>query len=369
MKLAREDIFHTRLSKSGLITPFNCVQECTKALFGIQSQYQQFSEISLFNRVKEITPGDLDQFFRSYDIIKLWGQRSTVHLYCKEDWKYISKIYGERNNFVVTFFKDDSTALKKGLKAIEKEALQGRISKKTVKAILDKEIPHIQNEYRDYGFLLKSTLDGILFALPEKPHTKHFFHRSFLFAEKDMIEWNKITQKEALSQLLERYFKAYGPASFKDFLHWSGLKKNEVHEAFQNIRSQLTSFDYNGNELFLFKEDPHLAALTPSSKKHIVRLLGKFDPLFVCYADKTWAMPAEAFKHVWRPAAHVESVLIVGDEAAGTWRYALSGRQISYEIHSFKKISLDDKKQIRKEAEKLAAFLSKDMKEITYSQL
>ncbi|MBC1514073.1 hypothetical protein [Listeria booriae] len=49
--LSKVGIRNIRIAKSGLVEGFDSVEACAKKLIGIQAQYQQFGEISLFHRV------------------------------------------------------------------------------------------------------------------------------------------------------------------------------------------------------------------------------------------------------------------------------------------------------------------------------
>lgn len=368
MKLTREEIFLIRLNKSGLLLPFNNAVNCAASHMGIQSQYQQFSEISLFNRVNNLTSLSLKALFDKHDIIKLWGPRMTVHLVAKNDWQHIARVYGAAAKFIHRVFQNDTKSVNKALAAIEKASkAKPRLTKEELSAILDKTAPGLVHDYRDYAFIVKSSLDATLCAVPAMPHTKEYVHRSWVIPEADYAKWQKAKLEHSLEHLINIYFKNYGPASFKDFMHWSGLTKTMALPPFKKVEPSLEAFDFNGTTVYLFKDDKTLKNLNRDADP--VKLLGKFDPLFVCYSDKTWAMPKEMFKYVWRPAAHVESVLIAGQKAAGTWRYALKGNVINFDILLFGKLPAKYKPLISEEAQKLAVFMGKKTGAVSYKQI
>lgn len=100
MTISKQQIAHLRMYKSGIITPFNNIEECASNLFGIQSQVQQFGEISLLNRLKELNRNQLNVLYQTHKIIKIWGQRMTVHMFSYKDWKVVHQVYANRSNFV-----------------------------------------------------------------------------------------------------------------------------------------------------------------------------------------------------------------------------------------------------------------------------
>lgn len=99
--LTNAEIAHNRLLNSGLLqSKFSSAEDATRALFGIQSQYQQFGEISLFNRVPNLTKENLQMAYDDKGIIKIWGQRMTVHMYTPDDWFYVHDVYANKNNWL-----------------------------------------------------------------------------------------------------------------------------------------------------------------------------------------------------------------------------------------------------------------------------
>ncbi|ACC97844.1 hypothetical protein Emin_0283 [Elusimicrobium minutum Pei191] len=365
MNLTREQIFYLRISKSGLSEPFDCPLSCAKNLLGIQSQAQQFGEISIFNRVKNLKEGGLTSFFKNKNLIKLWGQRMTVHTYHKDDWRFIYKIYGGGSDRLESFLKSDNKHLQTVLKKIESKDIW---NKKELQLLAKEKFPHITHFYLDTVLIMYACYKGVLFAVPERPYSKTFLLRKQIVSDKEFKTWNAENKEDIMADLMLRYFACYGPASFKDFLHWSGLRKMDAAKSFEKIKNGLEEFTFNKTSVYLTKKDKHFADLKKSGVKNVIKLLGKFDPLFVAYSDKTWAMDTKHNKHVWRPAAHVEAVLLIGTEAAGTWLYEMKGNNMNFNFNLFKTITAEDKLKIKKEASLLCAFMGKNLGLLSYKK-
>lgn len=47
---------------------------------------------------------------------------------------------------------------------------------------------------------------------------------------------------EALMMLIRRYLKGYGPATWEDFRHWSGLNIGEIKPAIAGLEAELDTF-------------------------------------------------------------------------------------------------------------------------------
>lgn len=75
--LTNSQIAQNRLLNSGLLqSKFPSAEDATRALFGIQSQYQQFGEVSLFNRVNNLTKESLQTTYDDKGLIKIWGAKN-----------------------------------------------------------------------------------------------------------------------------------------------------------------------------------------------------------------------------------------------------------------------------------------------------
>jgi hypothetical protein len=363
MTLSQPQIAHIRMLKSGIITPFEDIEQCISHLFGIQSQAQQFGEISILNRVKKGDCSELNTLYQSHKLIKIWGQRMTVHMYCRDDWKYVHQVYAQRNSFVKRGWQAHEAIFTTLMSDIDRFMLQTKKDKKELTAFINQSVGMIEHPYREYSAIIQSCLNGTIFAVPQSPQTKYFAHRSLAIHNDDFEHW-QTGQESALDELLMRYFNGYGPATLKDFCHWSGLNQGEIQPAFQRIKDNLIELTDNNKRYYLPLADSHLLEQKPPAR--FVKLLGKFDPLFVSFSDKSWIASPVQQKAIWRPAAHVEAVLLVNEKLSATWRYAIKGKKIDFTFYLFHAVSQSAKKGIEAEAQKIADFLGKTLNGINY---
>ena len=369
--MTKEKIIYMRLLINCLLRPFDSVQSCIYNLIGIQSQHQQFGEISIFNRTDPAADQNtLKNLYSSYEIIKTWGQRTTVHMYSIKDWTNISDIFFGNIPVVNKCRNENPEEFDHLLSLLDEKGEKMKIlSKKDILTITEKSSNHFSfdNNGLMYTLIIQSALSGILFGLPEMPHTKSFIHYNNVNMKK--WEFNNDQQTETLKNILLRYFTFYSPATLADFCHWSGLKKSFVESVFNEIKGSLEEFSFDNKKYYLPKNDEDYLSLKDSSSfddNKEVLLLGKFDPLFVCYRHKDWiATPAQE-KEVWRTSAIIESVLLIGNRLSGTWRYETKGKNMNFNFFMFEKISVSEKKKITKKAENLALFQNKNINEINF---
>ncbi|EUJ27300.1 winged helix DNA-binding domain-containing protein [Listeria cornellensis] len=355
-----DGVKNIRIANSGLGNSFESVVDCAVNLIGIQAQYQQFGEISLFHRVDGLTRDALDQIYARNEIIKLWGQRTTVHLYVPEDWKSLHAIYSLRRTWVRKHCEELGVNLDELLERIDRLGRSKQFVTKEELAILMGE--QAQKLMTWGGVLIEASLLGQIYAVPERPNTRVYAHRKWVDGISLDSLWDSVDE-HAMDRFLFRYLACYGPATLADFKHWSGLPNYTFLEAFRRIEDGLERFDIGGKSYYYPEGE------LDSSKLNVipqVKLLGKFDPLFVSFADKCWFADAKYEREIWRTAGHIEAVVMIDGEIRGTWRYVIKGEAIRFTCYAFGRISVDDRKRIVGEAERLSMFLGKQLQGIVY---
>lgn len=362
-EISGQEIILQRLARNGLSVPFTQPLDCARALAGMQSQFQQWAEVSIMNRCSSsASTQDLAAFYQSHDIINLWGQRHTLHMYVKEDWDTVSDLYEpvvSGKNYANKRFPDDFAYLMDRI--ADECSVTHQLPKKKLMALINERMQdrYSEKEGFDYTLTTLCCLRGIFFGLPEKPGIKTFISRSRICAEPWRTDEKRASA--ALENFMLRYFQYYGPATLADFSHWSGLPQVTAKRCLASLNDKLTTYAYSGRNFFTHKP------LENELPGDAVFLLGKFDPLFVSYRHKDWIIPEQLQKQVWRNAGWVEAVILDGEKAVGTWRHTLKGRKMSLEVNQFTKIKAASRKKVQAKAEKLAAFWEKTLDSVVFS--
>lgn len=368
--MTKEELVYLRLQNNGLIKPIATIEECVELLVGVQAQMQQFAEVSILNRTNGISMSMLAEAYQTNRLIKIWGQRGTVHTYVQEDWNLIAAVYRERLRWTAKYFSQQEVEFKSLLSAMDQFGQErGKVSKKELaEFIQSKADSYVGSDSTIlYALLLQSTLQRIFFGLPEKPHTKHYIH----FSHIQYKHW-QVSEEEtyrAFKELMVRYFKSYGPASLEDFCHWSGISKRESQSAFFDISPQLIEYEYENRKLYsLLKEN---SEKQPKIARETIYLLGKFDPLFVSYKEKNWIVSKVEEKEIWRSAARVEAVVLQGENVVALWRHTIKGKEVHFSVYPLKvkALTLKTKNELAIKFGKLANFWEKGLGTISYGHL
>lgn len=335
-----------RLIKNGLVAKFSDIETCVKSLCGIQSQYQTYGIISIFNRVDQF---EIKDFFENQNLLKSWGQRTTLHIYHREDYNLVSSIYKDVDNWVYKYIKDLGVDYKDCLFVIREYIINSSKSiviKKELTEILPSE--HADKLMEWSGILILATLHQILYGVINSKDEK-------------IYSLNKTpSHKYNRRILIEKYFQYFSPASISDFLHWSGLKSKDIAIDLREYLQDKPFFNLGMKKYYY--------DVLPNSNIEINYpiILGKFDPLLVSYNDKKWILGDKDSNIIWKAAGQIEGVILTEEGLIGTWHYKLKIDSIVYKVKEVKKIPQQMKKLINKKFKTMNAILNRKSNKVLY---
>ena len=321
------DLQKLRLYNNGLIDKFESADMCVESLIGIQCQYQNYALISIYNRTNYKC-----NIFSNNNLIKSWGQRTTLHIYHKNDYNLISDLYRQSDNWVYKYAKHLKIDYSKYLNSITDFFYEN--NKKTIEKL---EIQNIIPKYKSKeimawsGLLILATYHKVLYGILNEEDKK-------IYKQNDIVDSKKIN-----SDLIYRYFKYYGPATRQDFLHWPGLKYKEIKE-------DLDKYIKKAKYLSIDKKKYYYESLPDSKEVKISYpiILGKFDPLLISYSDKEWILNGKNKTLIWKAAGQIEGVILFSKGLKGTWHYSLKGNKIIFEINEISPLTKGEKNRLEK---------------------
>jgi DNA glycosylase AlkZ-like len=178
---------------------------------------------------------------------------------------------------------------------------------------------------------------------------------AFIRADHWLGKLKQVSEEPARMELLRGYLRAYGPATIKDFAHWSGMPAGEVRSLPGPLREELTEIEVERKSCLLLRED--LAALGQArSKTNSVRLLPHFDPYLLAHRDKDHLVEPRHYKRVYRNQGWISPVVLVDGAVTGVWSYKRQGRKLQVTIEPWKKLTRIMREAVAEEAESLAGF-------------
>ncbi len=344
--LSRRQIVLERLTRNGILHPFSTAEDCIRSLGGIQYQVRAAGEMSLFLRVRGLRQSTLERGYASRKLINQWGQRKTLHLYCRDDYPLVCDVYSPYN-YLYQFLKGREEELVHIAETVGSIAQGEEIDRDIIWKMVSEHFPEDakSNTYAPYAVYSWCSNNGLLYQVPGR-------QRSFVRSD---IPWEKDGSRveESIAEMMRRYFTCFGPASRKDFCHMSGLGMSATEGPFRTILEELDVRYWDGVPMF------SIGTVRVTHSRPLV-LLGKYDPLLLSYEDKTWIAEKEEFPRIWQTAGRVEAVVVGQDGAVANWNYSVSGKRASFTVSPFGSMSDGTKDRLLPRFAKLAGFMGKE---------
>lgn len=351
-------IAYHRITRSGLITPFNSPITAAHTLAGMQAQVLPWAAQALWQRSPLPTERTLNTLL--YDqrtLVKLWGQRSTLHVYPAADWPLV---YSAMSVVLPTYQKrvvnEGRSLTEFHANIAELTALaqqRGEVSRSTIKQtrpdLDDRDLEGYLN------LLFQLALRGVVCHGQPNGSESVFVERTRWLPN---LEWTPPTPDAANLELARRYFHAYAPATFADFAYWRGVSVSAAKRTFAQLEPELTTVTAGRDTLYLTPADlPALLAAPPPREAWPIRLLPAYDVLVLAHKDKSWLIDAAHYKKVWRVAAIVEATLFAEGRLWATWRYKRKAKGVTLTVAPFEPLPAHIRAGLEAHAAQLAAFL------------
>ena len=361
IQLTPDQIRWQRFSRSGLVQPFADAPTAARALIGVQAQILPAAGLALWNRIPEFSHTSFDELlYTERTLVKLWGQRGTLHLYASEDWPLLHAAWSINRTW---WERQAARDPEHGEAAVAKR----KALVEDVATLLRSQEAMGRRDLRASGLPLSDDLlspwGGIFADLVRLGYACHYGRSEgegrFVARERWLpnLAWEPPDATTANRTLVERYLAAYGPATIQDFAYWRGVSAGKAHPWFDDLASDLVEVEIDGQTAYFPKADIDDALqLAPPAEAWPVRLLYRFDLYLLAHRDKDWVVPPDQYKAIFRPAGHIEGIVVVRGEAAGTWRYDRKGSSLIVTVNPFKQLPKYVLKQVERRAKQVAAF-------------
>ena len=300
-------------------------------------------------------------------MLRLWGQRHTLHLYDSTDWPVIHAAFADR----LTWWerdaeRDPAVEIAEFREGVARAAAllreRGTLSRKELRA---SGIPMPEALFSPWGGVFAE-----LVRIGEACHARweageaRYAHRSHWLPG---LTWAPPTAADATAELARRYFRCYGPATVGDFTYWRGGAAGPGRAAVAALESELAEVEIGGGRSLVRREDVDMLFETPPEREQWpVRLLGRFDPLLLGHRIKDWVVPANSYNRVWRPAGHIEATVLEHGRAVATWRYDRIGSdRLAIRVFPFRApLPRHVGKEVRRQAREVARFFGLKLAEV-----
>ncbi|MCC6454312.1 MAG: AlkZ family DNA glycosylase [Caldilineaceae bacterium] len=360
-RLTPEQVRWQRFQRAGLAKPFADAPTAASALIGVQAQILPAAGLALWNRTPAFNHTDFEaHIFNDRTLVKLWGQRGTLHLYASNDWpllhaaRTINRTWWERQ--AARDGENGEQALAEHRQLVEQVA-----------ELLRSQETLGRRELRASGLPLGDELlspwGGIFADLVRMGYACHYGRSEgegrFVARERWLpdLAWEPPDPITANVTVAARYFAAYGPSTLQDFAYWRGVATGQARGWLAQLMAEMVEVEIEGQSALLPSSAIDEAQQAPPPPEAWpVRMLYRFDPYLLAHRNKDWVVPPSHYKAVFRPAGHIEGIVVARGQAVATWRYDRKGGGLIIQVNPFKPLPKYVMKQVEKQANQVAAF-------------
>ncbi len=352
-----------RLRRSGLVEPFATAEEAARALVGIQAQFLPAAALALWNRTSGLSNAAVEhKLYESRTLVKLWGQRGTLHLYASQDWPLLSGALASRPDWWERQMNRSRLVPYEAMIARVEEMLRENetLGRKELRAA-DLGLP--PGAFSSWG--------GVFVTLVRRGYACHarplgsqgrFVHRSRWLPH---LEWDPPSEEEANLEITRRYLRGYGPARDVDLAYWRGAAVGDARRWLAALGTKVAQVTIGGQAMWALPADMEaLAGSVPEREAWPVRLLYRFDPLLLGFKDKAWIADPSHYKQVWRIAGHIEGTLLEHGRIAGVWRYSRRGRGLAIDLTAFAPLPAHVQAAVEESALEIARFFDLELADL-----
>jgi hypothetical protein len=315
------------------------IPRALERLAGIQDQYAPNAYIRLWSCLEGFRRDDLTRALERRSVVQGTLMRETIHVVSRGDyWPFAVAIRAAQREWFLRLRKPRPDE-----RDLERKAKELRV------LLADGPRKHdelVRVVGRGWGMV------GPWLELVRVPPSGTWEkRRAHLFETAEAwIGPEGIGEDDARDHLVRRYLGAFGPASRRDISSWSHLPLGELAPVLE--RQRLRRFRGEAGEELL---DVPRAPLPNPDTPAPVRFLPTWDAILLIHARRTGVLP-EAYRPRVFSTKMPQSIgtFLVDGAVAGTWRY--DDGQILWE--AFERLDRETTREIRDEAERLAAFHS-----------
>lgn len=370
LMLSLDAVRRFRMERSGLLTPFATPEEAAAAHVGIQAQILAAAGLALWNRTRALDYARFEEsLFVRRTLVKLWGQRGTLHLYPSAEWplihaaRTINRTWWERmaeQGADGALGEDYRHKVEHVAAALRTRESMGRSDLRALELDLHEDL------YSGWGGIFADLVRlGYACHAERVGGEGHFAHRERWLPD---LAWDPPDAEAANIEVARRYFRIYGPATAADLAHWRGATVGQARAWVAALEGELTLVHVEGAETLALVDDldalAALAALPHAADGLPVRLLYRFDPLLLAHSSRHWVVDDRFRDRVSRPAGHVEGVVLQRGRAVATWRYDRTSSGLLITVSPFKRLPKAVTERIPRQAAEVARFFALPLADI-----
>jgi Winged helix DNA-binding domain len=355
IELTWEQVRAFRLARS--LDGTGGIVEAARRLGGVHAQVMSCAELALVARVEGLRAEDVrEALWERRQLVKTWAMRGTLHLLAADDlalWAGAlrTRSYLWRTAAWTRYFGISVEELEALVAAIG-ASLDGRglTRQELGKAVGKVAGPRAEEEMASgWGTLLKPVaMEGGLVFGPNRGRSVAFVNPH---------EWvgpfQPLPSEEAMSEVVRRWLRVYGPGSHEDLALWWGISPGRARKELEPLADELVEVDVEGRRALALAEDARVLEKARPDRR--ARLLPGFDPYVVGFQPRDALVEPEFKARVSRTAGWISPVVLVGGKPVGVWQHKHRKGTLEIAVEPFGKLPAARVRELSEDAERFAA--------------
>ena len=314
------------------------IPRALERMCGLQAQYARSMYIGLWSRVEGLERAAVTRSLERRATVQATIMRGTIHLVSRGDyWPFEEAVRRARRSWYLRASPNAASERRMVAAAnkLRRHLAGGSMRRAEIEELLGKD------EARGVGMFLS------LVRVP--PAGTWARRRADVFGlAEDWLGPSESDEERGTALLVERYLRAFGPATRADIRDFTGLAFAQVDPALERLTLRRFRTE-DGRPLLDLPRMP----LPPGDTPAPVRFLPTWDALLLVHARRTGVLPEEHRAKVFNTKMPQSvGTFLVDGAVAGTWRHDKGG----VAIEPFERLSNSVRGEVEAEAARLAGF-------------
>jgi hypothetical protein len=383
-----DEVRRRRLERHHLLSPAprERLVDVVGELCGVQAQVMANAELALGLRVDGITRRDVrDALWERRSLVKTYGVRGTIHLFPSDELAmWLSAIRaaptpnrsaalastGTSHAEVATLVRAIGNALDR--RTMTREDLGREVIRRAGRWAGDEVVPAFGSMWPRWTLAIGAAAHaGVLCFGPNQGNRITFVQPERWLGSFDPGRGRD--GHDALTEVLRRFLRAYGPATVREFARWFNMEPNAAADAVRSLGDEVAEVDVEGHRSLQLADESNDAP--PAAFRTPLRLLAPFDVFVIGSFPRDRLIPAGLLDRLGRDrigAPWARRVLAGGTVAnipvllrdgvvAGVWERRRSGGKVLVRVEPFDEPPAVHRRVLEAEAERIGRVLEADV--------
>jgi len=316
-----------RLLNQQLMAPqFSRPEEVVSHFGAMQAQEYRLMRWAVEMRTKRPSLKAFTKAFNEGRIVRMHLLRGTWQLVCADDYWWMLELCGPKARQVINGWMSsnkisipDNELYRIREILIATADAKGSVTKEDFEEALAERGITMDNHRLSYHIRF-AELDGVLCSgdlLPLKA--------TYALSSKKIPQTGKKDRDEALMLLTRKYFQSHQPATFEDYVWWSGLGINDCRKGIGLLGDSIHIESYKGREFFILDD-----CRTRGFRKGEYLLIPPYDEYLIGYKSRDVVLAPEHRHHAHNNSGIFQPVIAYDGIISGNWSPFKSEQETSF---------------------------------------